>query len=229
MKTQQSSILVRLTVFVIFFNFLFVGCDNSSDQKKSEGYILYEVIPVCKKNWMSDFAPHEMTLRFRKGSCAAEMSAMGGIFRSDFIIDLSDRSFTQIVKVWNDKFFSVQSESELKREMNNNTEIIFSDDEKEIAGYTCKKAMVKSKYSKVFYEIWYTEELGFRYPGFAMPYKGLKGIPLDYRIDKFGLELRFIAKKVITTSINDKFFKTPAGYTRVSTDSIASYFSKLGS
>lgn len=91
-------------------------------------------------------------------------------------------------------------------------DVTYVDETKEIAGYTCKKALVKvpSKMSEdndtaVF---WYTDKL----PVIAMGkeaaiFKGLKGMPLEYEMTSAQMKLKLTAQSVSTGNIPESTFQ----------------------
>jgi len=91
-------------------------------------------------------------------------------------------------------------------------DITYVDETKEIAGYTCKKALIKvpSKMSDgsdtaVF---WYTDKLPVIAQGKeAAIFKGLKGMPLEYEMNSAQMRLKLTAQSVSTGNIPEATFQ----------------------
>jgi hypothetical protein len=219
-------------IFIFVFIIFFFGCKNiDSGTQISEGYVIYKVKTIDKENWMVNFAPNEMKLSFSKGLYAAEMSSMGGIFRSSFIADSIKKTFIQVVKFWKDKMYSIQGKDEvfIENSLIGKYNLVSTDDKKDIAGYPCNKILAINSSTNDTSVLWTTEKIGIKYPEFAMPFEGVTGFPMCYTMVKFGIKLNFEAEKVKAEKINESIFKTPNGFTKVSPDSIANFFLKFKS
>ena len=84
---------------------------------------------------------------------------------------------------------------------------------KKIAGYNCKKAVVKFKEEN--YTVWYTTELGINYS----PVNGLlpgNGVVLSAESDKRS----FVASKVSLKPVEDATVALPAGAEKISTEAM---------
>lgn len=91
-------------------------------------------------------------------------------------------------------------------------EIILVDDEtKTIAGYLCKKAIMKQPDSPDV-EVFYSEELKSDALSSINPqFKKLKGIPLEYQFHQEGMSMVSTAKEVKKETLDDNVFNPPAG------------------
>lgn len=95
-------------------------------------------------------------------------------------------------------------------------DITVTDEMMEIAGYTCKKAIVKgSKESDPVFTAWYTE--GLAAPeniNFTNPYfKEIQGIMLKYDMEAGqGMKMTMTAIEVEKMKVKDKEFEIPEGY-----------------
>jgi hypothetical protein len=75
--------------------------------------------------------------------------------------------------------------------------------------------------------VWYTKALGMEDCNALTPYAPLKGVLMDYRIKKMGLEMHFMAKSFKSTEIADNTFEIPASMKIVSKEEMAKFFAKL--
>ena len=60
--------------------------------------------------------------------------------------------------------------------------------------------------------VYYTPDIGTENSNALTPYKELKGMPLDYRVLRLGLEMHFIATCVKSEEIKDSEFDVPSYY-----------------
>ncbi len=103
-----------------------------------------------------------------------------------------------------------------------------TNDTKEIAGYKChrlKVTMVDDP-SKTF-DAYYTKEMQVDHVNSLSPYSAVKGMLMQYRLKKMGLELQFTAKSVKCVEVPDNTFEVPAYFKIVSKEEMAKFFSGL--
>ncbi len=97
--------------------------------------------------------------------------------------------------------------------MKSDIEYVDSDSTRTIAGYDCKKAILRNevKGKTIEVPIWYTEEISgqpFR------QFQGLKGFPLAFESSANGIKVKKVAKKVEKREVSDSLFNYhPEGYT----------------
>jgi hypothetical protein len=60
------------------------------------------------------------------------------------------------------------------------------------------------------FDVYYTQELGGDSINYLSPYRDIKGMLMEYRLKKLGLEMCFTAKKVESAEITDNTFEIPA-------------------
>ena len=81
---------------------------------------------------------------------------------------------------------------------------------KEIAGYTCKRAVVND-FDETSLEIYFTEQISARTSA-TIDWEEINGFPMQYYLIENGLRMLFKAKEVIPEQIADSVFEIPAGY-----------------
>jgi hypothetical protein len=98
---------------------------------------------------------------------------------------------------------------------NNKYKLTFKEtnETKMIAGYKCKKVIAtKVSDPSVTFDVYYTPDIGSENSNELTPYKELKGMPLDYRVLRLGLEMHFVATCVKSEEIKDSDFDVPSYY-----------------
>jgi hypothetical protein len=125
------------------------------------------------------------------------------------------------------KMYFEMSAEEMKKKDEKSPEptIEYKEETKKIAGYDCKKAIVKSKDEKgeeVVMTVWYTEQLpmaGQSASRSSNTFKGLKGAPLEYEAKQGPFNMKFSATSVSKDSVPDsKFVANTDGYVKKSTE-----------
>ena len=207
---------------------LLLSCSENKKNSLSEGVIEYDAKVVDESHPMASLAPSNMTVKFKNNKVAAQMSTMG-VFTSTFIADPFKKQFITLVKVFQDKTACVENENDLEKELED-YKLSFQNtkETKEIAGYKCKKIIAtKNNNPKEKFDIYYTDDLSYDNKDFGSPYKGIKGMLMEYRLKKFGLEMVFTAKTVTNEKISDEVFTLPAYYKVISKQEMKEFFETL--
>lgn len=174
------------------------------------------------------FAPSSATLKFKGDKFIIEMSTMG-MFNTSIIGDTKSETMTQTVKFLDIKQAAVQQKKDLESE---NAEYMLkfeeTDETKEIIGLKCYKVIAtKVNEPDVKFDVWYTKELGMENCNALTPYKQIKGVLIDYRVKKMGLEMHFAAKSYKNISIPDNTFEVPPTMKMVTPEEMKKFFEKL--
>lgn len=222
--------LIRLFIsaaIVVVFSFI-SSCKSEGGKVTDEGQIEYETKVVDENHPLAGLAPSSATLKFKKDKFIMEMSTLG-MFNTSFLADFNNKTLTQMVKFMDVKQASIETEKDLLAE---NAlyplKIEETSDTKVIAGYKCVKIKVTmANDPNVTFDAWYTKEMQVDQVNSLSPYVGIKGMLMQYRLKKMGIELQFTAKSVKNTEIPDNTFEVPAYYKIVSKEEMAKFFSGL--
>lgn len=197
------------------FLFFVTSCSKSKKTENSltEGLIEYDATVVDESHPMAGLAPGSASVKFKDNKFELEMSTMG-IFNTMFISNPGNKTLTQMVKFMDIKNACIQKESDL---INENKDYVVTLKEtketKKIAGYNCKKVIATMVNDpSVVFDIYYTDELGGDSINYLSPYREVKGMLMQYRLKKLGLEMCFTAKTVKDEEIKDENFIVPAYY-----------------
>ena len=206
---------------------LWVSCGPPVDEGFiSEGMITYDAEVLDTESPMASLAPSKMTIKFKDNKSAAEMSAGMGLLTTSFISDPGPKTFTQLIRLMNKKFSVIQNSTEIKKENELfNLEIVPTKETKMIAGYKCIKAKVHYKGGEPSdYDVYYTAGLNIKNPNFANPYYMIDGVLMEYKIKKFGLEMKFTASSVVKQPVEDATFELPKDYKQISQEEMTELF-----
>ena len=225
MKREQS-ILKYLIIPVIIA--VFGGCSSNSEKAVNEGIIEFDAKVVDFNHPLAELAPGSATLKFKGNKFLMEMTAMG-MFKNSYVCNLEDKTLTQMVNFLDLKQASVDKEADILKE-NDGYQLIIEEtnDTKLIAGYKCKKIKVKKKSDpdKEF-DAYYTSEMGPDNVNELSPYLGIKGILMQYRLSKMGLEMEFTAKSVKKAEIPDNSFEVPQNFKKISKEEMQKFFNQF--
>lgn len=148
------------------------------------------------------------------------------------IIDGKNKSVVTLMDIMGQKYLIRSGADELKKEEEQQPElsIKYTDDTKDIAGYKCQKAevTVKSKDGKEdLVNVYYTREISTS--DIKVPYKGLKGFPMEYQVNQGGIKMTFTAKSVSRDPVPDSKFDIPKdGYKEVTMDDFRKQMQQMG-
>jgi GLPGLI family protein len=218
----------RILFLYILLGFIAGSCKYANPKFINEGEIEYDAKVVNENHPMAGLMPGSMTVKFRKDMFAAEMSVMG-VFNTSFITDPQKKTLTTLVRMFDVKQACIDDEKALKTE-SDAYKINFEEtkETKEIAGYKCKKVIATMDDDpSIKFDVFYTEELNVTTPNFSTPYSSIKGMLMQYRLQKFGIEMEFTAKSVKKEEIPNESFELPAYYKVISKKEMDDYFKSI--
>ena len=204
------------------------SCKGEHKGGNEEGIIEFDTEAMDKNHPLYGFAPSEATLKFKKEKFIIEMSAMG-MFNTSIIGNCKTKTMTQAVRFLNINQACTENEKDIVASNNDYPiKIEETEETKDILGFKCYKARVtKTNEPSVSFDVWYTKDLGMEDCNALTPYAQLKGIMLDYRIKKMGIEMRFKATSYSNTEIPNKVFEIPSDAKIISKDEMAEFFNSL--
>jgi hypothetical protein len=224
---KRIFILVSL-LFAVASTIFLNSCSAIGGAGSDEGVIQFDTKAIDKNHPLYDLAPNSAHLHFKGDKFLIEMSTMG-LFNMSIIGDNLSKSMTQMIKFMDLRQACIETEAQLRAE-NDSYKLTFEEtsDTKEIAGYTCKRIIAKKvNSSEPPFDVWYTEDLGKSNCNLLTPYAEIKGLLMDYKIKKFGMEMQFTAVKYTDTKIDDQLFKVPSDIKIVDQKEMQKFFDEL--
>lgn len=220
MHARLSLLSIRIvTLFTLVF--LWACEEKTTTAKISEGIIEYKATPINPKSSLSMMFPDKMTVKFRNDYTLAELDAGVGAMHIAFLSDPNKKTFTNMVSFLDKKAAVLDSSAiRIRNYYLSDYSVTETKETKKIAGYTCKKAILKFADKSPDMEVWYTNELQVNRPNWSNAFYKIDGVLMDYRLRKFGLELHFTAKSVMPAKIDSTVFTVPAEYKMISEDEL---------
>lgn len=223
---------VRILLLCIILPFcgasVLCSCGSDKSSQIEEGIIEFDTQPVDDKHPLAGFAPSNATLKFKENKFVIEMSTMG-MFNTSIIGDSKAKTLAQTIKFMNIKQACIEHEKDLEAD-NQNYKINIEEtgETKSIAGLKCYKIKVtKLDEPNAPFDAWYTKDLGMESCNALTPYSPVKGVLLDYRIKKMGMEMHFSAKSYQHVEVPDHNFEIPASMKIVSKEEMTKFFNDL--
>jgi len=211
--------VIHILIIVVTFS-AFSGC-GSDVSNKTQGIIIYKVTypKMDKTNLMFDFMPKKMVLKFKDDKYVSNLSAGMGMFKTSIIVDKEEDQFTQMVKLINKKYILTLKGENISKSLEKlpKYHIEQTGETKKILSYTCNKAIVTvDNDANDAFTIYYTDKIKINTPNWSNQFKDIDGVMLDYQYEKYGVCMRFEAKKIKFTAIDDSEFEVDEKYVVVS-------------
>ncbi len=147
-----------------------------------------------------------------------------GMSKQTVIYNLTTKTKTAMIDMMAQKFVIESSAEEIRKELMNepDADVEITKETKEIAGYQCKKIIIKHKNAegKITSEdfAWYTEELEVN-PEINFDtkhFQDVKGVLMEYQMDTNNdTMMKFSASEVEKKKVSSKDFEIPENYKRV--------------
>lgn len=228
MKTKRIKSLLFGAGISVLLLFGFSSCKTETQGEDEEGVIEFNTFALDPEHPLYGFAPASATLKFKKEKFAIEMSTMG-MFNTSIIGDNTTKTIAQTIKFMNIKQACIESEKDLLIEnLDYELKIEETKETKEMIGLKCHKIIVtKVKEPNIVFDAWYTKELGMEDCNALTPYAKVKGVLVDYRIKRMGMEMHFEAKSYQKIKVPDNAFEIPASMKIVSKEEMEKFFLDL--
>ncbi len=222
MKTQSKFLL-----FFLLPVFIFAGY-GKVEAKDFTGVIIYNITYEGDDfdSQTSAMLPKTMKIFIKGNKSRMEMNT--GMGTTVVIFDADKKDAVTFMDMMGQKFAMTMTAEEIESEVSNAPEVDIevTGETKEIAGYTCKKAIVKEKGENgTEHIVYFTDELGSGVLNYNNPvYKDINGVMLEYSSAQEGMTMNFSAIKVEKKKLSDKDFEIPEGYKVMTMDEFNNMF-----
>jgi len=187
--------------------------------KVAEGVIEYEVTyPYLNaSDFMVKMLPNKMTMRFKDGKWKTTVSK-GKSIKTEFFADCKNKTLATAFQFGTKKLLVDLTESEIKgmlKEFPKLTYLEVNDKDTLVGLDVRKKVAVFEDISYPEAELWYTEDIDLDNANWCYPYSEIKGVLLQYEIERYGLRMRLKATSFKEEAVDDAEFNLPTGYKKV--------------
>jgi len=155
----------------------------------------------------------KMVLYYKNGKSLFDMTSL--VYSVKTLVN--DNGTLMLMNVGGQKFYIKQPVPSAESIDSVKPSIDYIDETREIAGYTCKKALVRIPGIADTAVFWYCEQLPVTgYGKDAAILKALKGMPLEYVMTSGPVQVKLTAKTVSTNNIPESTFQlSTEGYTEM--------------
>jgi GLPGLI family protein len=208
---NKKNILLVVTSFLSITSF--------AQKTMSEGTIVYDVVVNTgnKEPQMADALDGATTTVYLKGSKSRTdmVSALG----TESNIYDSKTGNAIILKEYSSQKLMItltKENWETKNKAYADVSFDFTDDTKEINGYSCKKAIAKMANGKTF-NVYYTTDIVISNKEYNYTFKNLPGLAMQYEIEAGKTKIKYTVNKIDFTAVAASKFDTPKTGYRVMT------------
>ena len=229
---MRFRILYISIVTVLALLVMLLGCDTFTTGKISEVTIEYAVSypPSNKDDFMTSMLPAIIKYNFKNNEASVDLEISMGIVSTSLIANLNKKEVMQTLSVMGKKFAVILDTAGVEKLIGREpkSKIIFLDEKKKIAGYDCLKARVDYESDSISdFDVYYTKGINIENPNWSSPFREIKGVLMEFRIKKYGVEMILTAKNVIKKDIEDGHFELSPDYKIISMEEMDKMFTDM--
>ena len=155
--------------------------------------------------------PQDIKIHMKGSKSRVEQSQMMGTHVA--VSDMDQKNGFLEMDVNGQKLRIMVSTSKFEEEAAEMSNIEYVDESKQIAGYPCKKAILKDENDQVAMTVFYTEKIQNKA---QLQFVGLKGFPLEYSMNQQNFTMIMTASVVSEEDVPDQLFEKSEGYKDIS-------------
>ena len=224
MKKTLNTILFLVICLVIYS-----GQAQAGD-KDFNGIIVYNISygETGMDPQMMAMMPKTMKMKINGEKSRTEISM--GMGSTIVVFNGEEKSGFTLMDIMGQKYAMKMTAEELEEEIEDgpDVDVEVTNETKEIAGYTCKKAVVKSNESDsedMEMVVYFTEELGSGMLNYNNPvFKDVQGVMMEYSMKENDMNMTFTAISVTKKKVADDEFEIPEGYNVMSMSDFENMF-----
>jgi len=199
-----------IPIFFSFFVFVSIAFAQSNFEGKVMYTITYKDMPAEMKA-MEAMLPKDLIISIKGNKSRVEQSQMMG--KNIIVSDMDQKNGFMEMDINGQKLRINISTEEFNQKSNQLPNIEYLDETKTIAGYPCKKAIMKDESGQLTMTVFYTEKITNKA---QTEFAGLKGFPLQYSMTQQNMTMEMTASEVSEESISDDIFNKSDGYKDIS-------------
>lgn len=208
-------------LFLTFF-ILCIGGPLLAQRSVSDAKIVYKMQLPPEQLQMDAMLEGSTFTQYMRGHLS-RIDMDFNIVKYTYLINSRDETMTTLIDQHGNKYLIRANKEQYIKDLKQYENIKFKDqgETRQIAGYTCKKAVGTMPDGNTF-EVFYTTDLVPENKQYNRRFVNLKGIPLEFEIvTKTGSKMRVVATKVELFPIPASYFDVPkTGYKEVSQEEL---------
>ena len=220
--------LIKITTLILLTSLLSVSV--TAGDKEFSGIIIYNITYENSDLDAQTLAMMPKTLKLKISGEKVLTEISMGMGKTVVVYDAVSNTGITYMDMMGQKYALKMTSEDFAEDMKDapEVEVISTDETMEVAGYVCKKVIVKTKDGNSKdseHIVYYTDELGTGMINKANPmYKDIEGIMLDYEMVEDGMKMKLKAISVEKKKFADEDFALPEGYNVMSKSDFESMF-----
>lgn len=216
---------------LLFVLLITLGASNDIFSKDFSGVIIYNITYDETKMdpQMVAMMPKTLKMMIKGAKVKTEMSM--GMGTNVNIFDSETMTGSMLMDMMGQKFAIEMNTADIEEELEEGPDVKVekSDETKDIAGYSCSKAVVKvlkaNGETEYQMEVFYTDELGSGGINMDNPmFKDIEGVMLEYTIKEENMDMKLTAISVDNKKVSDSEFEIPEGFKKVTQEELQQMF-----
>ncbi|RAI99743.1 GLPGLI family protein [Chitinophaga skermanii] len=215
----MKKLVLLQSLVVVFFTSL--SLHAQAQRTISDAKITYKIELPAEQAQMDAMMANSTMVQYIRGDLS-RIDMSFNVVNYIYITNAKTSTMVTLLDNHGDKYLIRTPKDAFEKEWKTFDNIQFVDQEgtKEIAGYTCKKAIGKMKDGQQF-EVYYTTQLVPESRMYNRRFSNLKGLPLEFEIPmKANHKLKVLATKVDLSPVPASVFDIPHGYREISQDEL---------
>jgi GLPGLI family protein len=199
------------------FIFIFIAlCVHGfTNAQVSEGTVLYDITYPENRYDSAVIAvlPVECQAYFNKEMVRLDMASGAGI-NNRIIVNNKNEEVHVLTEIYGSKTDFFMSGRDRAKMSDEEFKVTYTEEKKNIAGYPCSKAEVKSDKGQD-YSVWFTSEITAVNSGLYNQFRGIDGFLLEFEVESGAVKMKMTAREVKPGKVEPEIFLIPEGYQRV--------------
>lgn len=206
---------------------LLSGSAPLNAQDFTEGRILYDItFPELDMDEATRGSLPRESVVYVKGDLTRTDLNVGPRMSSTSIYNYKSGEVTALTEFMDSKTYIVMTPGKGPVPAQNNNQLtVFASDRKTIAGFECKRAVMKNK-DNVSSNLYYTDRIKARL-AVNVQFPGVDGFPMEFMVDQNGLKMMFSVRQVIQEPVSDSVFSIPSDYRLVTPNDLMQIYKSV--
>ncbi|MBN1157855.1 MAG: hypothetical protein JXA61_00615 [Bacteroidales bacterium] len=173
--------------------------------------------------------PENMVLVFNENLAVNSIDGFLGLYKFHTITNFASKKCSTLLKVFDRHYLYNGKRGEFVCCFDEMEELDIreTDETRNIAGLTCKRAIVTHSSGRDTYDIYYTTDINLPHPNMNNPYKGIDGVLMQFELQLLHLRMEFTAIRFQPNSGKGSKPAIPEEITEVSRDQMIQILNKL--
>jgi GLPGLI family protein len=170
-----------------------------------------------------------MKLMFNEKQASNIIEGFMGMYKLNVFTNFHSRKCSTILKVFDKNYVlkGGRNEQMCCFDAMEGMEIEETKDTKIIAGFNCKKAIIRLPGRNETFTIYYTEEIALKHPNSTNPYSDINGVLMEFELNLLYLRMRFVAEKFQSCDEAELLPKFPDNSKEVSRNQMTEILNRL--